>query len=70
MADVAQQNRISKDFSSNFSIMPNSIKYNVIQSVPSIVEMIINESSYYGGTEPASFASTLLCQTLYICYNS
>lgn len=70
MADVAQQNRISKDFSSNFSIMPNSIKHNVIQSVPSIVEVIINESSYYGGAQLASFASTLLCQTLYTCCNS
>lgn len=70
MADVAQQNRISEAFSSNFCIMPNSVKHSVIQSVPLIVEGIINASSYYGRTQPTSFASTVLCQTLYICDKS
>jgi len=67
MADVAQQNRISEAFSSNFCMMPNNIKYSVIQSVPLIVEGIINASSYYGRTQPTSFASTVLCQTFDIC---
>lgn len=68
MADVAQQNRISEAFSSDFCIMPNSVKYNVILSVPLIAGGVINASGYYGGVQPTSFASTAHCQTLYICY--
>lgn len=67
--DVAQH-WLSEAFSSNLSIIPSCVKYSVIQSVPLLPEGIINASSYYGRTQPTSFASVVLCQTLYICNKS
>lgn len=68
--DVAQHNWPSEAFSSNLCAMPSCVKYSVIQSVPLLPEGIINASSYYERTQPTSFASAVLCQTLYICDKS